>query len=87
MKTLNPGNLFVTTRHLLLALDAIESAGLQVPPDHRLRLILECASSATSLHWVAALRQPTWSELDEAFKDFVIRAINTAPGVGDAAAN
>jgi len=82
-----PRNPLRSARLNSLALQAINDAGLQVPPIPQFELIMECAYAATSLHWISALREPSWSELDEVFKDSVVRAINIGPGVGDAASN
>jgi hypothetical protein len=73
----------ISTRHTSLALSAIEDAGLQVPAEPKLELIVRCAYSVAAHLWFGALLTPSHSELDEVFQDFVVRCVNKAPGVGD----
>jgi hypothetical protein len=70
-----------------LALHAIDESGLQAPSEASLRDIISCSVFAASLLSWAALQEPTRSELEDAFCDFVIRAVNRAPGIGDATIN
>jgi hypothetical protein len=70
-----------------LALRTLEKEGFQAPSAGALTAIVQCSMMATSLFLVAALRVPSASELDEFFKDFVLRSVNLPPGVGDAKSN
>ncbi len=70
-----------------LALRTLEKEGFQAPTAGALTAIVQCSLMATSLLVDASLRPPTASELDEFFKDFVLRCVNLPPGVGDARLN
>ena len=73
----------IPTRHHDLALIALDENGLQVPSPVKFEAIVRFAYSVAFLFWAAALEEPTDPELDEAFKDFIVRCVNRAPGVGD----
>jgi hypothetical protein len=68
-----------------LALAAIADQGLQAPSTQELFHIVHCSLWATSLLQSASLREPIPDELEEFFCEFVVRAVNRAPGIGDAA--
>jgi hypothetical protein len=66
-----------------LAVQKLTEEGLQIPSIMELALIVDCALTASTLLVAAALREVTDSEFNEMFSDFVLRATNRAPGVGD----
>jgi hypothetical protein len=70
-----------------MALAAIENADLQSPPLPRLLQIITCAEITAYLLRVCAVEPPSEGELCELFEEFVVRAVNRAPGVGDVLAN
>ncbi len=69
-----------------LALTAIDEAGLQAPSLVRLENIIRCGSAVEALLCTVALREPSATELEEIFRDVVVRCVNRAPGIGDAVA-
>ena len=71
--------------HIALALNAIDEAGLQAPPSIELFDIVMYARMVMRALQSCALKAPTESECRELFEDFVVRAVNRAPGIGDAA--
>jgi hypothetical protein len=70
---------------LTIALNCIEAEGLQAPSLHELEVIIRNGLLATKLLTDACVLRPETSDLEEFFRDFVLRCNNRAPGVGDAA--
>lgn len=76
-------SLQLSRHHTKLAHLALAEAGLQVPSAEQMEAIVRSAYCVALLLWMAALEKPTNSDLDEVFRDFVLRCVNRAPGVGD----
>jgi hypothetical protein len=66
------------------ALDALDQEGLQAPSKYDLDTIIRNGLLATGLFYSAMVLEPELSDLHDFFRDFIIRAVNRAPGVNDA---
>lgn len=69
------------------ALAALEAEGFQAPSQSELEWIVRQGLLATGLLYSAMVLEPEASDLQEFFCDFIIRAVNRGPGVGDAGTN
>lgn len=72
------------SERLVLALDALEQEGLQAPRLSRMEIIVRNALGVVALLRAGALRQPSSTELEELFRDFVVRCVNRPARIGDA---
>ncbi len=72
---------------LSTALKYIAEEGLQAPSSCELGVIIQHGLLATMLLYDCSLLEPSNTDLEEFFGDFVLRSVNRTPGLGDVAAD